>query len=439
MTPTTTPGTTTASGDGQPRPTDRSTTSNDAGQLGPPGVPPDLNDHKEDPPMDDLAIASKNPKTIIDLLIDTHKFKLKGTGPIEYHLGCDFFRDKHGVLCSSPRQYIDKLQGAYERMFGSKPKSTYSSPLEQGDHPELDTTPFLDDTGIHKYQSMLGALQWVVTLGRLDIATAVMTMGSFRVAPREGHLSRLQRIYGYLSRMKHGTIRYRTDTPDLSGIDFPAYEWCHSVYGDVKEVIPQDAPEPLGKIVTQVSYVDANLAHNLLTGHAVTGVLHMFNQTPGDWFTKKQATVETSTYGSEFVAARTATQQIIDIRLQFRYLGAPVAPTTYLFGDNASVVQSASIPHSRLSKRHVALSYHCVREAIAAELIKFGHIPGNENVADILSKHWGYSKIWPMLQPLLFYEGNTIHTLHKTTRKGHPKTGPRLNSSPHFPHPNTSG
>ena len=66
--------------------------------------------------------------------------------------------------------------------------------------------------------------------------------------------------------MKHGTIRYRTDTPDLSGIDFPAYEWCHSVYGDVKEVIPQDAPEPLGKVVTQISYVDANLAHNLLTG-----------------------------------------------------------------------------------------------------------------------------------------------------------------------------
>ena len=56
-----------------------------------------------------------------------------------------------------------------------------------------------------------------------------------------------------------------------------------------------------------------------------------------------------------------------------------------------------------------------------------------------LSKHWGYSKIWPMLQPLLFYEGNTIHTLHKTKWKGHPKTGSRVKSSPHFPHPNTSG
>ena len=130
----------------------------------------------------------------------------------------------------------------------------------------------------------------------------------------------------------------------------------------------------------------------------------------------------------KFVAARIATQQIIDIRLQFRYLGARVATTTYLFGDNASVVQSASIPHSRLAKRHIALSYHCVREAIAAGLIKFGHIPGDENVADILSKHWGYSKIWPMLQPLLFYEGNTIHTLYKTKWKGTPKTGSAVRS-----------
>ena len=48
----------------------------------------------------------------------------------------------------------------------------------------------------------------------------------------------------------------------------------------------------------------------------------------------------------------------------------------------------------RFTKRHAALSYHCVREAIATGLIKFGHVPGEANVADILSKHWGYSKIW---------------------------------------------
>ena len=127
----------------------------------------------------------------------------------------------------------------------------------------------------------------------------------------------------------------------------------------------------------------------------------------------------------------------------FRYLGAKVTPHVYLFGDNASVVQSGSIPHSRLNKRHIALSYHFVREAIASGLLKFGHIPGEDNAADILSKHWSYAKIWPMLQPLLFFEGNTIHTLYKT--KNLKSLPPSLASSDSSnpdkpsPHPKQSG
>ena len=83
-------------------------------------------------------------------------------------------------------------------MFGHKPKF-YSSPLESNDHPEFDTSEQLDLNDTKKYQSMIGSLQWAVSLGRLDINTAVMTMSSFRAYPRRGHLKRLQRIYGYLA------------------------------------------------------------------------------------------------------------------------------------------------------------------------------------------------------------------------------------------------
>ena len=72
--------------------------------------------------VDDLAIASKNPEGIIESLTVEHKFKLKGTGPIKYHLGCDYFRDSTGTLCTSPQSYVDKMIDAYERMFGSKPR-----------------------------------------------------------------------------------------------------------------------------------------------------------------------------------------------------------------------------------------------------------------------------------------------------------------------------
>ena len=68
----------------------------------------------------------------------------------------DFFRDDDGVFCLAPRKYLDKVFANYERMFGEKPKQTVMSPLEEGDHPELDTTDLLDDEGITQYQSLIG-------------------------------------------------------------------------------------------------------------------------------------------------------------------------------------------------------------------------------------------------------------------------------------------
>ena len=79
----------------------------------------------------------------------------------------------------SPMKYIKRMMDNYIRMFGSAPKTLYRSPLERGDHPELDTLDELDEEDTKKYQSLIGALQWVVTLGRFDIGTAVTTLSSF--------------------------------------------------------------------------------------------------------------------------------------------------------------------------------------------------------------------------------------------------------------------
>jgi hypothetical protein len=59
-----------------------------------------------------------------------------------------------------------------------------------------------------------------------------------------------------------------------------------------------------------------------------------------------------------------------------------------MFGDNESVMNSAILPHAKLHKRHNALSFHRFREAIASGNYAFIHIPGENNPADILSKHW---------------------------------------------------
>ena len=134
--------------------------------------------------VDDLGLALVDPQSFVNTLKDKHNFKLKGTGPISFHLGMDFYREDDGTLCIAPRKYIEKMLSNYERMFGATPKQTVTSPIEKGDHPKLDTTELLDSTGIVKYQSLIGALQWVVTIGRFDVTTAVMTLSGFRAAPR---------------------------------------------------------------------------------------------------------------------------------------------------------------------------------------------------------------------------------------------------------------
>ena len=93
-------------------------------------------------------------------------------------------------------------------------------------------------------------------------------------------------------------------------------------------------PEPLGEAVITTTTMDGNLNHYLATGKSLTGCLHFVNKTPVDWYSKKQATVETATYGSEVVAAKTAPEQIMDIRKSLRYLGAPIGAKSFLFGDN---------------------------------------------------------------------------------------------------------
>ena len=182
-----------------------------------------------------------------------------------------------------------------------------------------------------------------------------------------------------------GAIRFRTGEPDFSSLKDQEYDWTRTVYSGACEQIPHDIPKPLGKHVQTTHYVDANLHHDLATGKAVTAALHFLNQTPIDAYTKRQSTVETATYASDFVAARIAVDQIIDIRTTLRYLGVPIRDKSYMFGDNRSVVTSPTIPNSTISKRHHLASYHRVREAITAKYISFHWKDGKSN--DILSKH----------------------------------------------------
>ena len=228
--------------------------------------------------VDDLAIAAKDPQAFCNELKKKYNLKLKGVGPLEYHLGCTYKKDPDGTLAADPRR--------------------------------------------------------------------------IRAQPRKGHLDRPKRIVGYPLFLPDSTIRFRTGEPDFSSLKDQEYDWTISVYSGACEQIPHDIPKPLGKHVQTTHYVDATLHHDLGTGKAVTAVLHFLNLTPIDAY----------------------------------------------------------------SKRHHLVSYHRVKEAIAAKYISFHWEDGKSNPADILSKHWEFATMWPMLKPILFWRGETATQLKGSDR-----------------------
>jgi hypothetical protein len=134
-------------------------------------------------------------------------------------------------------------------MFGSKLKTNkITSPSVKGDHPKIDDSAFLEEEGIQKYQSLIGQLQWAISLGRFNIAVVIMTMMSaFRSAPRKGNLDGVKRIYGYLSKMRYSAIQICTEKSHSSDIPRTEYDWEFSVYRGTKEELLEDGPKPLGK------------------------------------------------------------------------------------------------------------------------------------------------------------------------------------------------
>ena len=131
-------------------------------------------------------------------------------------------------------------------MFKQDPPKNMRTPLDKNDHPELDDTELLTGESKQHYLTMIGQLQWLVTLGRFDIHAQVTTMSRLRSAPRKVHLERLQRIYGYVLKTKYCSTRYRTEEPDYSYLPNMKHDWSYTVYGNVQEIITTTVLNLLG-------------------------------------------------------------------------------------------------------------------------------------------------------------------------------------------------
>ena len=142
--------------------------------------------------------------------------------------------------------------------------------------------------------------------------------------------------------------------------------YMKELYPDAKDNLPHDMLKPLGKGVNIGCFVDADHAGNKITRRSHTGVIIFLNSSPIIWYSKRQKTVESSTFGSELVAMKQAMDMIEGLIYKLRMFGISVEGEVRVMCDNMAAVKSGSNPDSRLQKKHNSIAFHRVREAVAA-------------------------------------------------------------------------
>ena len=176
-----------------------------------------------------------------------------------------------------------------------------------------------------------------MTLGQFDIMFAAVTMARYNCLHREGHLQTMLRVFGYLKHHDKAAIRFNVDEPETNLLPRVKHNWSE-LYGDIEEELPEDRLEPKRKPLAITTYFHADHAHDLETRRSVSGILMYLNKTPVKWYSKRQNTVETSSYGSELVSARIATEQVMEMRYKLMMMGVPIKGSAMVFGDNKSVI-----------------------------------------------------------------------------------------------------
>ncbi len=268
---------------------------------------------------------------------------------------------------------------------GQRLLSKATTPMQANYGPELNTSAELKLDGIRYYQELIGVLRWAIELGRIDIAMEISMLSTHLALPREGHLQQVYHIFAFLKNKPKRTVAFDPQHPDIEESRFVKCDW-HDFYRGAKEPIPGDAPEPRGNFVSTHCFVDADHAGNRVTRRSQSGILLFINRAPVIWYSKRQNTVETSTFGSEFVAMRIAVELVESLRYKLRMFGVPIEGPTNVFCDNEAVTKNATFPVSTLKKKHNAIAYHRTREAVAAGTIRVTKEDGKTNLADVLTK-----------------------------------------------------
>ena len=370
---------------------------------------------------DDTLVISENAENILRNEIGRYfELKKESIGPPTIYLGGHLSKVHldNGVKAwaFSSSQYVQAAVKNVEEYLAKEENKRWKlpkkadTPMTTTYRPELDVSPELSPTEATYYQSLIGVLRWIVELGRVDICLEVSMMSSHLALPREGHLEEVLRIFAHLKKYHNAELVYDPTEPVIDQSIFDAKDWASSEFGHLggKEELPPNQPEPRGFGFTICAKVDADHASDSVSRRSRTGFLVWVNSALVHWWSKKQTSVETSSFGSEFVAMKQCCEYLRGLRYKLRMMGIPVNGPCYISGDNKSVLANTAEPGSTLKKKSQSIAYHFVREGVAKDEWRTSYVNTHENEADLLTK------LLPFGEKRRQFVRNLLHHIYRT-------------------------
>ncbi|KAL8160069.1 LOW QUALITY PROTEIN: hypothetical protein V2J09_001606 [Rumex salicifolius] len=296
---------------------------------------------------DDIIITG-NSSQEVDKLITclSSKFSLKNLGNLNYFLGIEQSED--GIFLNERKYvtYILQKAGMASAKSVSTPMTTSAPPLRNGG--ELLTSPT-------DYIQLIGSLQYL-GLTQPDVAFIVNKLSQFMQNPRAAHWIALKRLLRYLV----GTLDHGIHISATAPLHFHAYS-------------------------------DANWGGDKEYYISTTGYILYLGSSPISWSSKKQKSVAKSSTEAEYKALANTTSEILWVSSLFKELKftQPDQPVIYCDNMGATSLSSNPVFHSRM--KHIALSYHFIREQVQPGNLRAAHVSTNNQLVDVLTK--------PLLRP----------------------------------------
>ena len=276
--------------------------------------------------VDDILCINHNPTATMDLISGIYRMKQGSIEKPKVYLGANIrewkLQDENGSFtnCYALRsetyakeavRIVEALMLKHNLTFSSTRRQGHKTPFSSSEYrPELENTPYCTDEHTTVYQNLMGMLRWMCELGRIDVLHEASLLSQYMSSPRTGHLQQAVNMFRYIKyNVTSGWLIFDPLDYDINWIPIRPDELhpteralaMKELYPDAEDPLPPNMPELRGKQVNINCFVDSDHAGNRVTLRSHTGIMIFINMAPIHWYSKKQNTIESSTFGAEFI------------------------------------------------------------------------------------------------------------------------------------------